>query len=76
MWFWSVVNIKHHIARVVFASASSYQRCLGGKSAKTLNWRLFDAEIKLCVLFSPDGLDYGHQNISELSLLNHVFIRC
>ncbi len=40
MWFWSVVNIKHHIARVVFASASSYQRCLGGKSAKTLSWKV------------------------------------
>lgn len=52
MWFWPVVNIKHHIARVVFASATSYQRCLGGKSAKTLNWGLFDAEMKLRVLFS------------------------
>ncbi len=63
-----MVLVCHHIARVVFASASSYQMCLGGKSAKTLNWRLFNAEIKLCVLFSPNGFDYKHQNISEPSL--------
>lgn len=52
MWFWSVVNIMHYIARVDFA------------------------EMKLCIIFSPDGFDYGHQNISVPSLLNHVFVRC
>lgn len=68
MWFWSVVYIKHPILRVVFASASSYLKCLDGKSTKMLNWGLFDAEMKLCVLFSADGFDYVHQNISEPSL--------
>lgn len=55
MWFWSAVNIKHHYSRVVFASALIKGVC--EKSAKTLNWGLFDAEMKLCVLFSRDGFD-------------------